>query len=117
VSPASALLNASQKMQSVEYKFLSRALTTSDDKYFIAAYKVYFNLLWLAGEVGGGAGDVAGGADYRPTDASMAVLADIERDLAAAHTAFTTLVEQHVPAFNGAMRGKLPAISFQGVGR
>ena len=43
-----------QKMESVEYKLVSKALTTSDDKYFIAAYKIYFNLIWLNGEVGFG---------------------------------------------------------------
>jgi hypothetical protein len=37
----------------------SEALTTSDDKYFIEAYKVYFHLIWLNGQ-----GDVAGSADY-----------------------------------------------------
>ena len=42
------------------------------------------NLLWLSGEIGSGAGDVAGGADFRPTDASLQVLATIEKDLAAA---------------------------------
>ena len=38
---------------------------TSDDKYFQQAYRVYMNLIWLNGEVGPGAGDVAGGADFR----------------------------------------------------
>ena len=41
-----------QKLQDVEYKFFSKALRTSDDKYFIQAYKIYLDLLWLNGEVG-----------------------------------------------------------------
>jgi hypothetical protein len=73
-----------EKMQGVEYKLVSKALTTSDDKYFIAAYKIYFNLIWLNGEVGTGAGDVAGGADYKPTDTAFSLTDMIEKDLAAA---------------------------------
>ena len=47
---------------------------TSDDKYFQQAYRVYMNLIWLNGEVGPGAGDVAGGADFPPTDTSVSGL-------------------------------------------
>ena len=82
----------------------------SDEKYFVDAYKVYMNLLWLGGAVGLGAGDEAGGADYKPRDAAYKILADIERDLKAATTAFTTIVEREIPAFNKQMNGKLPEI-------
>ncbi len=89
-----------EKMQTVEYKLLSKALTTSDDKYFISAYKVYFNLIWLNGEVGTGAGDVAGGADYGPTDTARSLLDMVEKDLAAAKAEYRTLMDKDVPAFN-----------------
>jgi hypothetical protein len=89
-----------EKMQSVEYKLVSKALTTSDDKYFIAAYKIYFNLIWLNGEVGTGAGDVAGGADYKPTDTAFSLTDMIEKDLAAAKVEYRALMEKDVPAFN-----------------
>jgi hypothetical protein len=89
-----------QKMQNVEYKLVSKALTTSDDKYFIAAYKIYFNLIWLNGEVGTGAGDVAGGADYKPTDTAFALTEMIEKDLAAAKLEYRTLMDKDVPDFN-----------------
>ena len=95
----------------VELRLLSRTDLHSDDKWYVEPYKVYMNLIWLSGEVGSGAGDVAGGADYRPTDASAAVLTQIEGDLAAAKVAFTTLVDKDVPAFNKAMKGKVPAIA------
>src|SRR5439155_585382 len=98
---ARSLADLDARMLDVELRLLSRTDLHSDDKWYVEPYKVYMNLIWLAGEVGSGAGDVAGGADYRPTDATVAVLAKIERDLAAARAAFTTLVEQHVPAFNG----------------
>jgi photosystem II stability/assembly factor-like uncharacterized protein len=89
-----------QKMQTAEYKILNKALTTSDDKYFIEAYKVYFNLLWLNGEVGPGAGDVAGGEDFAPTDTSRNLLDMIEKDLTAAAADYKALMEKELPAFN-----------------
>jgi photosystem II stability/assembly factor-like uncharacterized protein len=106
-----SLAQLDARMLDVELRLLSRTDLHSDDKWYVEPYKVYMNLIWLAGEVGNGAGDVAGGADYRPTDATVAVLAKIERDLAAARTAFTTLLQQDVPAFNDVMKGKLPAIA------
>jgi photosystem II stability/assembly factor-like uncharacterized protein len=89
-----------QKMQSVEYKLVSKALTTSDDKYFIAAYNIYFNLIWLNGEVGTGAGDVAGGANYAPTDTARTLLDMIEKDLAAAKADYAALMDREVPPFS-----------------
>ena len=52
-------------MEAVEYKLVSKALTASDDKYFVEPYQIYYNLLWLNAEIGPGAGDVAGGASWR----------------------------------------------------
>ncbi len=100
-----------QKMLDVELKLLSRTELHSDDKWYVEAYRVYLNLVWLAGEVGTGASDVAGGADYRPTDAELATLDRLERELAAAKAAFAVLVEREVPAFNRAVAGKLEAIA------
>jgi photosystem II stability/assembly factor-like uncharacterized protein len=95
-----------KKIQDVEYKLVSKALTTSDDKYFVSAYKIYFNLLWLNGEVGPGAGDVAGGADYGPTDTSKSLLEMIEKDLTAAKAEYKTLMEKDVPGFNRSLAEK-----------
>ncbi len=89
-----------KKMENVEYKLITRALATSDDKYFIAAYNVYFNLIWLNGEVGTGAGDVAGGADYGPTDTALGLVDTIEKDLNAARSEYRSMMEKDVPAFN-----------------
>ncbi len=89
-----------QKLQDVEYKLFSKALRTSDDKYFIQAYKIYLNLLWLNGEVGTGAGDVAGSVDDKPTDTAAGLLADIEKDLSAAKVEYRHLMDVEVPAFN-----------------
>jgi hypothetical protein len=77
----------------------------SDDKWYVEAYKVYLNLVWLSGMVGGGASDVQGGADHRPTDASLEALGWMEKDLAAAERDYATLMEKDLPAFNRANAG------------
>ena len=105
-----ALRDLDQKLQDVEYQLLEKSSTLSDDKYFVQAYKVYSNLIWLNGAVGTGAGDEAGGADYRPTDTQVAVLETIEKDLAAARTAYQALLKNDIPAFNktAAAKGLTP---------
>ncbi len=87
-------------MFDVEEQILEPAQMPSDDKYFQQAYRVYMNLIWLNGEVGPGAGDVAGGADFKPTDTSVTVLQTIEKDLDAAKAEYRNLIEREVPAFN-----------------
>jgi photosystem II stability/assembly factor-like uncharacterized protein len=106
-----ALRELDKKMLDVEMLLVSRTDLHSDDKFFVEAYKVYMNLIWLNGAVGTGAGDEAGGADYRPTDAQVQVLELIEADLAKARAGFAILMEKDVPAFNKAMAGKVPAIT------
>ena len=95
-----------QKMQEVEYKFISRAEALSDDKYYSVAEKIYLNLIWLNGEVGTGAGDVAGGVDHRPTDTAVAILQMIEKDLAVAQSDYQNLLDKEIPAFNRALLEK-----------
>jgi hypothetical protein len=105
------LAELDKKMMDVELQLLTKSDLHSDDKWYVEQYRVYLNLLWLAGEVGTGASDVAGGAEYRPTDASMGVMAEIEKDLATAKAAFAVLMDKDLPAFNKAMAGKLPPIT------
>ncbi len=104
-----SLRDLGAKMMSVELQLLSRTEMHSDDKWYVEAYKVYLNLIWLSGVVGGGASDVAGGPEYRPTDASLEVLAMIEKDLAAAETAYAA-VEKDVATFNRTNAGRKIAI-------
>jgi hypothetical protein len=99
------------RMLDVEHQFLSRADLESDDKYFEEPSKVYAGLLWLSGEVGSGAGDVAGGAGLRPTAQAMATLVDLEAGLAKARSAYSVLVSRDVAAFNKAMNGRSAEIS------
>jgi photosystem II stability/assembly factor-like uncharacterized protein len=91
------------KLVAVEDRLLEPAARLSDDKYFVQAYRIYMNLLWLNGEVGPGAGDVAGGANFHPTDTSATVLASIEKDLDAARSAYRGLMDTDLPAFRRAM--------------
>ena len=95
-----------QKMQDVEYKFISRADALSDDKYYSIPEKIYLHLIWLNGEVGTGAGDVAGGADNPPTDTAAAILETIEKDLAEAQGAYQKLIEKEIPSFNRSLLDK-----------
>jgi len=95
-----ALRAMEKKLETVEFMLIEQPLTLSDDKYFVEAYKVYANLIWLNGAVSTGAGDVAGGADFRPTDAQLQVLANLEKALEAAAGSYETLIDRDVPAFN-----------------
>jgi hypothetical protein len=102
-----ALLALDQEMLGIELRLVSRTELHSDDKWYVEPYGVYLNLIWLAGEVGTGAGDVAGGAEFRPTDASMETLARLEKQLAEGKVAFDQLLQKTLPAFNRNMSGKI----------
>lgn len=101
-----------QKMQDVEYKFISRADALSDDKYYSISEKIYLHLIWLNGEVGTGAGDVAGGVDNPPTDSAAAILQSIEKDLAEAQSGYQNLIEKELPVFNRTLldKGIMPIV-------
>ena len=107
----SALDRLDTQMLGVEHQLLSRSDLQSDDKYFVEPSKVYTGLLWLSGEIGSGAGDVAGGAGYRPTTQAMETLGRLEVGLAAAQKGYAILLHNTVPAFNSAMKGRLGGIS------
>ena len=108
---ADALNTLDSTMMDVELQLISHSSQQSDDKWYVESYKTYMQLIWLYGEVGLGAGDVAGGAGHRPTDASLAWLGDIQTRVAASKADFARLVERDVPAFNKSMAGKLPPIT------
>src|SRR6185503_13449232 len=95
------------KLMDVELRFLSRTELHSDDKWYVEPYRLYLNLIWLAGGLGGGGGDVAGGADFRPTDSQVAYIADLEKELASAKAAFNTVVTRDVAAFNREAGGRI----------
>jgi photosystem II stability/assembly factor-like uncharacterized protein len=108
--PAATMNN---RLQDVEYEMFRKALAASDDKYYVSAFKIYYNLLWLNGEVGTGAGDVAGGADFGPTDIAPRLVDDLEKQLSVATGHYQTLMDKDVPAFNRmlAAKGKEPLLT------
>ena len=108
---ASSLASLDSTLMGVELQLISRSNLKSDDKWYVEPAKSYMQLIWLSGEVGLGAGDVAGGANHRPTDASLAWLTDIQRAVTATKADFKKVVEQTVPAFNQSMAGKVKPIA------
>ncbi len=88
------------KLEAVENRLVSRALRNSDDKYFISVDGVYLNLIWLNAEVGTGGGDVAGGADFAPTQTQLGLLREYEAELASAGAAYQKLLADDLPALN-----------------
>ncbi|MDE2185046.1 MAG: hypothetical protein KGJ78_18690, partial [Alphaproteobacteria bacterium] len=95
-----------QEVQGVEYALLSRYLAPSDDKIYASAYKDYYNLLWLNAEIGTGAGDVAGGADFGPTDTESNLLAMIEQNVQKDSAAYDAVLAHDIPAFNQSLKAK-----------
>ena len=108
------VLNAAEaldkKLLSIEHKLVSQALLNSDDKYFVEPYQVYLNLIWLNAEVGTGGGDVAGGADFAPTDTQLELLKTFEGQMSVADTEFRNFMKEDVPAFNRSL-GDFGAVS------
>ena len=104
-----------KKMQEVEYKLISRADALSDDKYFITQYQLYMNFLWLSGEIGGGAGDVAGSGDYGPTETGVGLVLDLEKQLKTVETEYKSLLDKDVAAYNKSITGSgLPPLPTTG---
>ena len=92
-----------KKVLSIEHKLVSQALLNSDDKYFVEPYQLYLNLIWLNAEVGTGGGDVAGGADFAPTDTQLELLKTFEDQMAAVDAEYNTCMKEDIPAFNRAL--------------
>jgi photosystem II stability/assembly factor-like uncharacterized protein len=110
-SVVKALDGLNQQAFDVELQLISRHSLDSDDKWYVMPYKIYLNLIWLYGALGPGAGDVAAGAAFPPTDATLATLSTMEQRLGQASAAFDKLMSQDLPAFNRRMNGKLPPVS------
>ncbi|MGB6802650.1 MAG: hypothetical protein WBE31_10300, partial [Candidatus Sulfotelmatobacter sp.] len=89
-----------KKLSAVEYRLVSPALLNSDDKYFVESYKVYMNLIWLNAQVGTGGADVAGGADFAPTDTELELLQTFETEMAGADADYEKVMKEDLPALN-----------------
>jgi hypothetical protein len=95
-----AMNGIDQKLKAVELKLITESDMMSDDKYYPEQYQLYMNLIWLGGEIGGGAGDVAGTGDYGPTETGTALVLDLERQLEAVKTQYKSVMDKDVPAYN-----------------
>jgi hypothetical protein len=95
--------NLDSKLQTVQSRLVSRALRNSDDKYFVEADGVYLDLVWLNAEVGTGGGDVAGGADFAPTEAQLESLKALEGEMASVDAQFREILQSELPSFNQAL--------------
>jgi hypothetical protein len=100
-----AIEDLDKKLRVIEYRLVSPALLDSDDKYFVEPYQAYLNLIWLSAEVGTGGGDVAGGADFAPTDTQMELLKTFETEIAAVDMDYQKIMKEDFPAFNRSLTG------------
>ena len=92
-----------KKLHGIETRLVSQALQNSDDKYFVEPYGVYLNLIWLNAEVGTGGGDVAGSADFAPSETQRELLKTFEAEVASADADYRKSLSDDLPAFNHAL--------------
>jgi hypothetical protein len=92
-----------KKLQGVESRLVSRALRNSDDKYFIEPYGVYLDLIWLNAEVGTGGGDVAGSADFAPSETQLELLKRYEAEAASVESDYRKILQDDLPPFDKAL--------------
>jgi hypothetical protein len=95
-----------KKFRAVEDRLLQPTLAENDEKSFRGPLELYLKFLWLQAEVGPGAADVSGNADFPPTQPELEVYDLLSRTLADTRRQFDELYEKTVPAFNEAMKAK-----------
>jgi photosystem II stability/assembly factor-like uncharacterized protein len=95
-----------KKFHAVEDTLLQPTLAEEDQKSFRGPLELYLKLLWLQAEVGSGAADVSGNADFPPTQPELEVYDLLSKTLAESRRQFDELYAKTVPAFNEAMRAK-----------
>jgi hypothetical protein len=93
-----------KKLQAVESRLVSQALRDSDDKYFVEPYGVYLDLIWLNAEVGTGGGDVAGSADFAPTETQLELLRTYESEVASVDSDYKKILRNDFPPFAEALQ-------------
>lgn len=101
---ASALKQLNAQILAVEDQMVSPEARLDDDKQFSTPYQLYWNLIWLGGQVGQGANNAGGGSNYEPTVAQRQIFGNLQTQLAKAESGFENLKTNVLPAFNGRMR-------------
>jgi hypothetical protein len=102
---ADALRQLDAQILTVEDQLVSPEARLSDDKQYSTPFRMYWNLRWLAGRVGQGIQNTAGGSDYEPTVVQRENFAKLKAELAATRTAFENLKTATLPSFNGGGHG------------
>jgi len=95
-----ALNETHGKLRAVERLFLEDQLLASDPKSYREEMAIYQKLIWFAGEVGSGAGDIRNTEDFGPTSQQLEVYDILKKRLGDARAAFDKLVTETIPAFN-----------------
>ncbi len=93
-----------RKAETIEYHLFMRYLAAGDTKTYPAPMKLYLKLVWLAGEVGTGAGDVAGDPDYPPTTQDIQVFKLLDQRLQKEKTDFKVFMSREVTDFNSSVQ-------------
>ena len=96
--------NLDKKLQALETRLVSQALRDSDDKYFVEPYGTYLDLIWLNAEVGTGGGDVAGSADFAPTETQLNLLRTYESEVANVESDYQKVLQSDFPPFAQALQ-------------
>jgi len=89
-----------QELLAVRDALMQRTLEDNDAKSFRGPIQLYLKLMWLSAEIGTGAGDVAGAADFAPTQPEIAVHDVLKARLADAQKNLERLKTQVIPEFN-----------------
>ncbi|MGH9447318.1 MAG: sialidase, partial [Terriglobia bacterium] len=98
------------KLQAVEYKLFEKYLAAGDEKTYPEEMQLYQKFIWLAGEVGDGAGDVPGNPDFPPTAEEVAVFGLLKQRLANVEAEYSNLMNKTLPAFNSRLKARGVAI-------
>ena len=93
-----------KKLRAVEDRLLQPTLAENDEKSFRGPLELYLKFLWLQAEVGSGAADVSGNADFPPTQPEIEVYDVLSKTLADTRKQFNELYEKSIPSFNEAMK-------------
>ncbi len=110
-STATALKQLNTRILAVENQLVSPEARLSDDKQYSTPYKVYWNMIWLQGQVGQGAQNAGGGSDYAPTVIQQNVFDKLDAKLASARAGFQELQSNVLPEFNQQWQGEGAAIN------
>ena len=102
-----------KKVRAVEDRLLQPTLAEADQKSFRGPLQLYLALLWLQAEVGPGAADVSGNADFPPTKPELEVYDVLSKRLADARLAFDDLYAKGIPAFEEASKGRVRLLSVE----